>query len=295
MKFNEEVVQRTVDRLLKGDDYREEIVNAISATFLDFAVEFFKNIVDAKISGNEINMEWYKEYFINSEKFPPEERAIYAGVNKKTITNIYGKAPKKVVIDVAKSNFEYLSEMIGQLEDDVANELDVKLSITYRKVTVDLNLTESLIVINVLATKKIQLRGGAWSSIGKTVEKPLIDKLCELAGVPSEYIDNKTFKKDPTKSFDREVDYKLLSKEKKDYRIEVKLMGRGNPESADVIIARESNIFVADTLSEQNCSQLSELGVEYVIMKDNDHNLDDFISILDKLDIPHKQTSEKVQ
>jgi hypothetical protein len=34
----------------------------------------------------------------------------------------------------------------------------------------------------------------------------------------------------------------------KEYLCEVKLTGKGNPESADVIIARDSNIFVADTL-----------------------------------------------
>ena len=49
--------------------------------------------------------------------------------------------------------------------------------------------TESLIVINALATKKLQIRGGAWSSIGKKVEKPLVDELCRLAGVPAENID----------------------------------------------------------------------------------------------------------
>lgn len=41
---------------------------------------------------------------------------------------------------------------------------------------------ESLIVINALATKKIQIRGSSWSSIGKKVEKPLVDELCRRAG-----------------------------------------------------------------------------------------------------------------
>ena len=35
-------------------------------------------------------------------------------------------------------------------------------------------------------------------------------------------------------------------------------MGQGNPESADAIIARDSDLFVADTLSQQNKDQCDE-------------------------------------
>ncbi len=41
-------------------------------------------------------------------------------------------------------------------------------------------------------------------------------------------------------------------------------MGRGNPESADAVIARDSRIFVADKLSDTNKAQLNSLKVEWV-------------------------------
>ena len=44
-------------------------------------------------------------------------------------------------------------------------------------------------------------------------------------------------------------------------------MGKGNPESADAFIARESNIFVADKLSDKNKSQLSSLDVHWVELR----------------------------
>ena len=53
----------------------------------------------------------------------------------------------------------------------------------------------------------------------------------------------------------------------KEYRVEVKLMGKGNPESADAVIARDSHIFIADTLSEQNKKQLKALGIEFLELK----------------------------
>lgn len=199
---------------------------------------------------------------------------------------MYGTATKEVVLNVANENFDYLSKLIGELEQDTVTGVAVNIKISYKDITVDLSLIESLLVINALATKKIQIRGGAWSSIGKKVEKPLIDKLCENAGVPQRYIDNTHFKKDKSKSFDREVDYKLIDENGKAYRIEVKLMGKGNPESADATIARDSDIFVADTLSEQNRNQLKSRNVEYLILKNNKHALDDFKNILRKLKIP---------
>lgn len=287
MTFENEVIKNTVEKLIHGQDYREEIVGSINGVFFDFTIDFFKKIVEAKMNSNTIDMEWYRSCFINSCELAPDEAAIYAGINKKTITNIYGTAKKEVVLEAANNNFEYLSSLLNELEKDVDEGLAITIKISYRGITVDLSLAESLLVINAMATKKLQLRGGAWSSIGKKVEKPLIDRLCDLAKVPKENRDNSHFIRDMSLDYDREVDYKLISRTKRVYRIEVKLMGKGNPESADATIARDSDIFVADTLSEQNCAQLKSRGVEYLILKENDSLIEEFIGILDRLDIPH--------
>lgn len=286
MTFENEIIKKTVDKLMEGQDYREEIIRSINAVFLDFTINFFKKIVSAKVDSKDITLDWYKKYFITSDNFSPDEAAIYAGINKKTITNIYGTANKNVVLNVANENFEYLSALICELEKDADSGLALSIKISYQNVSVDLSLSESLLVINALATKKIQIRGGTWSSIGKKVEKPLIDKLCDAVGVPPENIDNSHFKKDKNKAFDREVDYKLISRTKKVYRIEVKLMGKGNPESADATIARDTDIFVADTLSDQNCNQLKSRGVKYLILKGRTDSIQKFKQILTELDIP---------
>ena len=192
------------------------------------------------------------------------------------------------MLDAANNNFEYLRAMLAELENDSDNDLAVTLSISRNDITVNLSLTESLIVINALATKKLQIRGGAWSAIGKKVEKPLVDELCRMAGVPNENIDRRNFVRNRSLDYDRETDYKLISRNGKVYRVEVKLMGRGNPESADMTIARDSDIFIADTLSEQNKAQLRANGTRYLMLRGNPRILDGFIEILDNLDIPHK-------
>jgi len=63
-------------------------------------------------------------------------------------------------------------------------------------------------------------------------------------------------------------------------------MGKGNPESADAIIARYSDVFVADTLSQQNKNQCDQLGVNWIALRDKD-GYKKYSEILQKLNIPH--------
>lgn len=293
MKFNKIIIKQTVNKLISGKDYRDEVINAINVEFLDFALEFFKKILQAKMNDTNINLDWYKKNFINNDEIKPDEAAIFAGMNKKTVSNIYGSATKEIMINVANSNINYLETILKSLGDSSEN-IGINIKISYKNISVELNLSESLIVINALATKKIALRGGAWSSIGKRVEKPLMLELCALSGIPKEYINADIFKKDGELDFDREVDFKLLNKNKsKTYRVEVKLMGKGNPESADTVIARDTNIFIADTLSLQNKNQLKSLNIEFLELKNNQNSIADFKKILQRLEIPHKTKMER--
>ena len=208
-------------------------------------------------------------------------------MNKKTINNIHGSATKEIVLNVAKSNFNYLSSLINELNLDNNEKLLIQIKITYNDISVELSLTESLLVINALATKKLAIRGGAWSSIGKKVEKPLMLKLCELCNIRKDQINSEVFKKDGSLDFDREVDFKILNKDNIWLRCEVKLMGKGNPESADVIFARDTNIFIADTLSEQNKKQCLSNNVEYLELKNHSNKdiINNFNEILKKLNV----------
>jgi DNA-dependent RNA polymerase auxiliary subunit epsilon len=49
MTLTEQVTKNIIKRLLKGQDYRIEIVALINAEFLQFAIEFFKKVAQAKL------------------------------------------------------------------------------------------------------------------------------------------------------------------------------------------------------------------------------------------------------
>jgi len=283
MTLTEQIVKNIITRLIKSQDYRIEIVNLINAEFLQFAIDFFKKIAYAKLDSEEITIDWYKNTFMD-EALSSDEIAINSGLNKKTISNMYGTAIKAVVIEAASEHFESLYNSIQALVE-MEKEIDLTLTIKMKGVSVDLNVSESLIVINTLAVKRAALRGGLWSTAGKSAEKYLMLTLCKLYQVDGKYYDASHFVKDKGKKVDREIDFYLLNNDKK-YLCEVKLMGKGNPESADAVIARDTNVFVADTLSQQNKDQCEQLGISWVALRDKE-GYKRFMLTLERFDIPH--------
>ena len=70
-------------------------------------------------------------------------------------------------------------------------------------------------------------------------------------------IKHEKLKSEDDLNFEREIDFYLVNNNQ-NYKCEVKLMGKGNPESADAVIARDSKIFVADKISDLNKNQLDK-------------------------------------
>ena len=287
MTLTDQVIRNIVARVIKSRDYRIEIVNLINAEFLQFAVDFFKQVVSAKLNSEDITIEWYKRVFMN-EKLPSDDIAINSGLNKKTISNMYRSATKQIVIEASNEHFDSLYHSIQSLVEN-EHDIDLTLTIKFKGVSVDLNVSESLIVINTLAVKRAALRGGLWSTAGKRAEKYLMLTLCKLYKVEEEYYNAEHFVRNRELDVDREIDF-YLKNNGKEYKCEVKLMGQGNPESADAIIARQSDVFVADTLSQQNKNQCEQLGICWIACRD-ENGFKRFKLASDKFNIPYTNYS----
>lgn len=291
MTITEQVAKNIIKKLLKGEDYRIEVVTLINAEFLQFAVNFFKKIVDAKLKNKGVTTDWYKKEFLNPN-LPSRDIAINSGLNEKTIHNMFNSSTKEIVIDASNEHYDTLYEAIKNLVD-TEHDLELTLTVKFKGVSVDLNVSESLIVINTLAVKRSALRGGLWSTAGKRVEKPLMQTLCKLCGVSNDNYSLKIKGKEIAENdFEREIDFYLIERENQ-YKCEVKLMGRGNPESADAVIARDSKVFVADKLSDTNKKQLNSRKVEWVELR-SDGGFRRFETILEHLKIPHEKLPENI-
>lgn len=285
MTLTETVVKRIIKKLVKGEDYRIEIITLINAEFLQYAVQFFKKIVNAKLENEDISIDWYKKEFL-SDKLRKDEIAINSGLNMKTITNMYNSEKKEIVLDASQEHYEILYQSINDLLQ-TENEIDLTLTIKLKQVSVELTINESLIVINALAVKRAALRGGLWSTAGKRVEKYLMLALCHIYSIPDENFSIKFTGKKSEEKFEREIDFYMIDKDNEYLKCEVKLMGKGNPESADAVIARDSKIFIADKLSQTNKDQLDSLNVHWVELR-AENGFKRFEKLLDYYDIPHK-------
>ena len=111
---------------------------------------------------------------------------------------MYGTTTKTIVIEAANEHFESLYNSIQSLVE-MEKEIDLTLTIKMKGVSVDLNVSESLIVINTLAVKRAALRGGLWSTAGKSAEKYLMLTLCKLYQMPESNYDASHFVKDKGK------------------------------------------------------------------------------------------------
>jgi len=259
--------------------------------FLEYAIDFFKQVVEAKLNSQDITTDWYKKELLN-EKLSSDEIAIHSGLNRKTISNMYNSGRREIVIEAANAHYEQLYEAIQSLVDG-ANDLDITLTLKLKGVSVDLNVSESLIVINTLAVKRAAFRGGLWSTAGKRVEKPLMLTLCKLYGVDEINYAVKYKGASRKADFEREIDFYLIS-DGQNHKCEVKLMGKGNPESADAVIARDSRVFVADKLSDLNKTQLDSLNVEWVELR-SENGYRRFSTILTNLKIPYTDSSGDIE
>ena len=275
------VIKNIIRKLLAGEDYRAEIVTLIDAEFLQYAIEFFSRVVDAKLKNRPVTIDWYKEEFLNPELLK-SDIAVHSGLNMKTISNMYNSARKEVVIEASIDHYDVLLNAIQDLTEQ--SDVDVTLTIKFQAVSVDLNINESLIVINTLAVKRAALRGGLWSTAGKQVEKPLMTTLCALFRVPLRYF-NQSVLPVSTSEVKREADFYLVDNVGLRHRCEVKLMGKGNPESADAVHARDSKVFVADKLSDLNKAQLDASDIYWVELR-NENGYERFKQVLTTLSIP---------
>lgn len=146
-----------------------------------------------------------------------------------------------------------------------------------------------------MAAKRDALNGGLWSTAGKKVEKPLMVTLCKIFSVADENYAKKIKSKakkskkpvdvETDTDFEREIDFYLINGEQQ-FKCEVKLMSKGNPESADAFIARGSHLLVANKLSDTNKKQFNSLGCEWVELRCED-GYQRFARVLQNLGIPY--------
>ena len=272
-------IKNIIRTLLAAEDYGIEVNKSIADEYLKFAIDFFKRIVSSKLKNQEVTIDWYEKELLSSS-LDKEDVSIHAGLNMKTINNAHNTTKKEIVLEASIDYYHDLKDIITTLIEQ--NDVDISLTIKFHGVSVDLNINESLIVINTLAVKQSAISGGIWSAVGKQVEKPLMMTLCALFQVPIEYYDQVNLPDSV-----RESDFYLFVPDEQVCRCEVKLMGKGNPEGPDAVFARSSSLLVGRKLSDKMKKEMDDAKIHWVELRVKD-GWKKFESILNQLSIPCK-------
>ena len=111
MRISDEVTKNIIKKLLKGADYRIEVVSLLNSNFFDYVKNFLSLIPRRKKKllnyFEQENIDFEKLFLSEELKLTSEEIMINSGMNKKTISNMYNTAVEKVVIEASKKKQLY--------------------------------------------------------------------------------------------------------------------------------------------------------------------------------------------
>lgn len=136
MKLSSDDTQRIITALLNNQDHRTLILALINAQFLEYAIDFFIKIAEAKMRNHPINDDWYRREFVTNEDLSTTDIIINAGLNKKTVDNIYKTSNRKLVLEIAPT---YYDELLGVIQNLTTQDdsIDLMLTIKLKGVSAD--------------------------------------------------------------------------------------------------------------------------------------------------------------
>lgn len=267
--------QRTeniIKQILNGQHYRPIVDSAKDLEFLEIIDNFFKQLARRKMRGQPLTEEWYQEIF-------PFDDIAFHGENLSTTSQVQiihtPLVSKNPILDSLKTYYDNLPP-IFEISIGRGNDVETEITIKLQSISIHLDLSEFSTITRILAAKRKRLN----DEITNQIERYLMLTLCKLfkVGEKNYRLAGKTEQR-------REIDFVLIDTYANEYPCEIKLMGRGNPESADVIIARGTKIFIAETLLDLHRQQLTHLGVDWVALR-SPNRLERFQDILDRRGIP---------
>lgn len=264
----EKLLDKIIIAILKGKDHRPYVLQTINKRFTDTVFDLLKLIVEARNRNKKDS--WWTDEFLNNANIPKRELLWFGGLNNKTVANMANTTTREVCVDLGKKNVESINELIKELEYNDIPKIEIKIKHKGNEVT--LTERESLILLNTISATKLTLQGGAWSEVGKKVEKRLLFAIFEMMS-----LDNNSYILVPEKMKskglvgNREVDAVIFKDKdgKKLIRIELKLLGIGNPEIGDEALARGVELFLTDRMTPMMIEEGKKKGIRFIELRDS--------------------------
>ncbi len=264
----EKLLDKIIIAILKGKDHRPYVLQTINKRFTDTVFDLLKLVVEAR-SKNQKDT-WWTDEFLNNKNVPKKELLWFGGLNNKTVANMANTTSREICIELGRKNVDSINELMKEIERNDIPKIEIK--IRHKGKEIILNEKESLILLNTISAMKLTLQGGAWSEVGKKVEKRLLFAIFEMLSLDSNsYILVPEKMKSKGLVGNREVDAVIFKDKdgKKLIRIELKLLGIGNPEIGDEALARGVELFLTDRMTPMMIEEGKKKGIMFIELRDS--------------------------
>ncbi len=265
----EKLLDKIIIAILKGKDHRPYVLQTINKRFIDTVFGLLKQIIEARIKNKGNN--WWAEEFLDNKTVSKKELLWFGGLNNKTVANMANTTTREVCVDLAKKNVESINDLIREIDSSRNNTPNIEIKIKYQSKEITLTEKESLILLNTISAMKLTLQGGAWSEVGKKTEKRLLFAIFEMLKLDNEsYVLVPEEMKKSGIVGSREVDAIVFKNNdsKKLIRIELKLLGIGNPEIGDEALARGVELFLVDRMTSMMIEEGKKKGIRFIELRD---------------------------
>lgn len=245
-----------IRNLFAGNEFRQGVESLSENQISECIAENLRSAVVAKLDGMSIDLSWY-----------------IASLSASVSSPVLNERNNELRVN-AMNFVKQLSDAAYEPEDSIS------ISMGFRHVTIDLTFDECLFIINSLAVHNVEVYQEGLRMISRNISWLLLLTLCKLFRVPEWNYRYGTHGNGLHSNF-----FYLFDNHDKHCQCEVKLMGQGNPESADAVIARDTHVFVADKLSDLNKQQLDNRGIQWVELR-SENGYRRFYAVLRELGVP---------
>ncbi len=296
--MNSEPIGDIIYSVLQGEDYRKYVMATINERFINEVAGILAIAAEHKKKyGDEWLNKLITKFFETPGKDAKRRLTWVVGLNEKTVHNIAGTTRKEVIVELGKVNIEGIKLLVQDMLSQGGPNLE--LVVRYKGYDIIFSNEETFLLFNTIATTRLTIQGGAWSKIGKQVEKVLLYVLFNLLKVPSKncILDQEMInEKAKELGTPRDIDGIIVNTSNKYLTVELKLLGIGNPEIIDEALARSPNLFITDQSTPMMKKEVKKRGIAIIVLREDKFSgtIKKLAEFFDKYNVPYFADPESV-
>jgi len=261
VRVHEDYVEEVVDAILEGRMFREIVLKELFRRTIREVGRLIEIIVSQKTDETD----WWKKRLIEEYSGNTDDLIRFGGLYRKTIRNIRRRASREVCREECMISYDIIEKLLDEIEGEIPS---LSIDIEFHGEKVRLSSHDAYRLLLTVISIGGAVRGGIWSEIGKRAGPRILKRIFGELGIAESRLLNPNFYYTlEVVNEGRETDAEIFYMGKRVHRVEIKLLGIGNPEIGNEAIARRCDIFLVDDLTTLMKEQAKQHGVRVILLK----------------------------